>query len=112
MPSVTEGRWRRTNRSPATARVIGLKYASASYGTGKICDYAATTGTNTKTSGNPARKVARDATRTAETALGRAQTDLAAMLRDPAIPATDKNTRMIPAAQQNITTAERQLTRA
>jgi len=34
------------------------------------------------------------------------------MLRDPAIPATDKNTRMIPAAQQNITTAERQLTRA
>ncbi len=34
------------------------------------------------------------------------------MLRDPAIPAPDKNTRLIPAAQQKITAAERQLTRA
>jgi hypothetical protein len=30
-----------------------LKYASENYGTGKICDYVATTGTNTKITGNP-----------------------------------------------------------
>jgi hypothetical protein len=89
-----------------------LKYASANYGIDKICDYTATTEANTKITDNPARKTARDATRAAEAALGRAQADLAAMLGDPAITAADKNTRLIPAAQQNITTAERRLARA
>ncbi len=98
-----KSRWREENF---------LKYASANYGTGKICDYAATIGTNSKVTGNPARKTARDAARAAQAALDRARADLAAMLRDPAIPAPDKNTRLIPAAQQKITAAERQLTRA
>jgi hypothetical protein len=98
-----KSRWREENF---------LKYASANYGIDKICDYTATTGTNTKVTDNPARKTARTAARAAETALGRAQADLAAMLRDPAIPAASKNTRLIPAAQQKITAAEQQLTRA
>src|SRR6266849_1220276 len=98
-----KSRWREENF---------LTYASANYGTGKICDYAATIGTNSKVIDNPARKTARDAARAAQAALDRARADLAAMLRDPAIPAPDKNTRLIPAAQQKITAAERQLTRA
>jgi hypothetical protein len=89
-----------------------LKYASENYGIDKICDYAATVETNTKIIDNPARKTARDAARSADAALGRARADLAAMLRDPAIQAADKNARLIPAAQQTITAAERQLTRA
>src|SRR6266849_4846962 len=87
-----KSRWREENF---------LKYASANYGTGKICDYAATIGTNSKVIDNPARKTARDAARAAQAALDRARADLAAMLRDPAIPAPHK-----------ITAAERQLTRA
>lgn len=98
-----KSRWREENF---------LKYASANYGTGKICDYTASIEANTKIIDNPARKTARDAARAAEAALGRAQAGLAAMLRDPAIPAADKNTRLIPAAQQKITAAEQQLTRA
>jgi hypothetical protein len=98
-----KSRWREENF---------LKYASQNYGIDKICDYAATIETNTKIIDNPARKTARDAARAAGAALSRAQADLAALLRDPAIPATGKNTRLIPAAQQKITTAERQLTRA
>jgi hypothetical protein len=98
-----KSRWREENF---------LKYASANYGIDKICDYAATIGTNSKVIDNPARKTARDAARAAQAALDRARADLAAMLRDPAIPAPDKNTRLIPAAQQKITAAERQLTRA
>lgn len=89
-----------------------LKYASQNYGIDKICDYAATIGANTKVTGNPARKTARDTVRAAQTALDRARAGLAALLRDPAIPATDKNTRLIPAAQKKITAAERQLARA
>src|ERR1019366_1410299 len=42
-----KSRWREENF---------LKYASQNYGTGKICDYAATIETNTKVTKNPARK--------------------------------------------------------
>jgi transposase-like protein len=93
-----KSRWREENF---------LKYASENYGIDKICDYAAAIGTNTKIIDNPARKTARAATRAAEAALGRARADLAALLRDPAIPAPDKNTRLIPAAHKKITAAER-----
>jgi hypothetical protein len=93
-----KSRWREENF---------LKYASENYGIDKICDYAATTGTNTKVIDNPARKTARTAARAAQTALERARADLAATLGDPAIPAADKNTRLIPAAQKTITAAER-----
>jgi len=89
-----------------------LKYASENYGIDKICDYAATIETNAKVIDNPARKAARDTARAAQTALDRARADLAAMLADPAIPAADKNTRLIPAAQKKITAAEHRAARA
>ena len=98
-----KSRWREENF---------LKYASQNYGIDKICDYAATIETNTKITGNPARKTASAAVRAAETALGRAQQELAALLRDPAVPAKDKNERLIPAAQKKITQAERALAAA
>jgi hypothetical protein len=98
-----KSRWREENF---------LKYASENYGIDAICDYIAAIETNTKIIGNPARKTANTAVRQAEAALARAQQDLAAMLRDPAVPASDKNTRLIPAAQKNITRAERALAAA
>jgi transposase len=98
-----KSRWREENF---------LKYASQNYGIDKICDYAADIQVNTKIIDNPARKTATAAVRAAETALGRAQQGLAALLRDPAIPARDKNVTLIPAAQDTITRAERQLTTA
>jgi hypothetical protein len=98
-----KSRWREENF---------LKYASGNYGIDKICDYAATTGTNTKIIDNPARKAARTAARAAQTALEHARADLAAMLADAAIPAASKNTRLIPAAQKKITAAERRAARA
>ena len=54
-----------------------------------------------------ARKTARTAARAAEAALGRARADLAALVRHPAIPAPDKNTRLIHAARRKITAADR-----
>src|SRR5450759_1857220 len=84
-----------------------LKYASENYGIDKICDYIAAIEANTKITGNPARKTANAAVRQAEKALTAAREELAAMLRDPAIPGPAKNTRLIPAAQKKITRAER-----
>jgi hypothetical protein len=89
-----------------------LKYASANYGIDAICDYIAAIETNTKITGNPARKTAAAAVRTAKAALASAQRDLAALLRDPAVPARDKNATLIPAAQDKITSAERALAAA
>src|ERR1019366_9077201 len=89
-----------------------LKYASANYGIDAICDYIAAIETNTKITGNPARKTAAAAVRTAKAALASAQRDLAALLRDPAVPALDKNATLIPAAQDKITSAERALAAA
>ena len=98
-----KSRWRQENF---------LKYASENYGIDAICDYIAAIETNTKIIDNPARKTANAAVRQAEKALTTARENLAAMLRDPAIPAAAKNTRLIPAAQKKITLTERALAAA
>jgi hypothetical protein len=98
-----KSRWREENF---------LKYASENYGIDAICDYIAGIETNTKIIDNPARKTAAAAVRKTQTALACAQQHLAGLLRDPAIPAAAKNTRLIPAAQRKITRAERQLAAA
>ena len=98
-----KSRWREENF---------LKYASENYGIDAICDYAATIEANTKVIGNPARKTAVTAVRQAENTLAAAQGDLAVMLADPAIPASAKNAKLIPAARQKITAAEKALTAA
>jgi hypothetical protein len=98
-----KSRWREENF---------LKYASANYGIDKICDYIAGIQTNTKITDNPARKTANAAVRHAEKALTTAREDLAVMLADPAITAAAKNTRLIPAARNQITRAERALAAA
>jgi len=93
-----KSRWREENF---------LKFASANYGIDKICDYIAAVETNTKVIDNPARKTANAAVRKAQTALAAARQDLAVTLADPAIPAAAKNTTLIPAAQKKISRAER-----
>ena len=98
-----KSRWREENF---------LKYASANYGIDKICDYIAGIETNTKITGNPARKKANAAVRTAEKALALAREDLACLLADPAISPAAKNTRLIPAAQDKIAAAHKKLTAA
>ncbi len=98
-----KSRWREENF---------LKYASQNYGIDAICDYIAAIEASTKVIDNPPRKTANAAVRQAGKALTAAREDLAAMLRDPAIPAPAKNTRLIPAAQKNITRAERVLAAA
>jgi hypothetical protein len=98
-----KSRWREENF---------LKYASDNYGIDKICDYAAVIEANTKVIDNPARKAANTAVQRAGKALAAAREDYAAMLADPAIPAQAKNTRLIPAARQRITRAEKALARA
>src|SRR6266704_3105220 len=98
-----KSRWREENF---------LKYASANYGIDTICDYAAVIETNTKVIDNPARKAANAAVRQAQNALAAARAGMAAMLGDPAIPAAIKNTRLIPAARQKITRAEKALAKA
>ena len=98
-----KSRWREENF---------LKYAAGNYGIDRICDYAAAIETNTKVTGNPARKAANTAVHRAENALTAAREDYAAMLADPAIPAAAKNARLIPAAQKKITKAEKELARA
>ncbi|HYB17061.1 MAG TPA: hypothetical protein VEF71_16515 [Streptosporangiaceae bacterium] len=95
-----KSRWREENF---------LKYASENYGIDKICDYIAGIEANTKIVDNPARKKANAAVREAEKALAAAQRDLAALLADPAISPAVKNTRLIPAAQENITAARKTL---
>src|SRR6266851_8007756 len=98
-----KSRWREENF---------LKYASENYGTGKICDYLAGIGANTKITGNPARKQANAAVREAEKALAAAERDLAVLLADPAIAPAAKNTRLIPAAQKKISAARKKLAAA
>ncbi len=98
-----KSRWREENF---------LKYASANYGIDAICDYAAVIETNTKVTGNPARKAANAAVRRAENMLTAAREGYAAMLADPAIPAAIKNAKLIPATRQKITRAEKALARA
>jgi hypothetical protein len=92
-----KSRWREENF---------LKYASQNYGIDKICDYIAAVETNTKIVDNPARKAANAEVRTAEKALATAREEMAVMLADPAIPAAAKNTRLIPAAERQITRAQ------
>jgi hypothetical protein len=98
-----KSRWREENF---------LKYASQNYGIDKICDYAAVVQANTKVIDNPARKAASAAVRQAENALSAAREGYAVMLADPAIPATVKNARLIPAAGRKITRAEKALAAA
>jgi hypothetical protein len=62
--------------------------------------------------GNPARKAANTRLRQAENTLAAAREGYAVMLADPAIPAAAKNARLIPAARQKITRAEKALARA
>jgi hypothetical protein len=101
MLSFLKSRWREENF---------LKYASENYGIDKICDYAAVIEASTKVTGNPARKAANARLRDAEKVLAGAREAYAAMLADPAIPASDKNARGIPAAQEKIARAEQKLT--
>jgi DNA-binding CsgD family transcriptional regulator len=98
-----KSRWREENF---------LKYAAENYGIDKICDYIAAVEVNTKITENPARKAANAKIRAAENALAAAQRDLAVMLADPAIPATAKNARLIPAAEREISEAEKALAAA
>jgi hypothetical protein len=98
-----KSRWREENF---------LKYASENYGIDKICDYIASIQTNTKVIGNPARKTATAAVHQAEKELTAAREHMAVMLADPAIPAAAKNTRLIPAAQKEITKAQKALAAA
>jgi hypothetical protein len=98
-----KSRWREENF---------LKYASHNYGIDKICDYIATIETSTKIAGNPARKTANAAVRTAQTALTAAREEMAVMLADPAIPAAAKNTRLIPAAERTTAKAAKALAAA
>ena len=92
-----KSRWREENF---------LKYASENYGIDKICDYIATTGTNTKKIGNPERKKANAAVREAEKTLAAAERALAGLLADPALTAAAKNA-AIPAAQASINLARK-----
>ena len=89
-----------------------LKFAPENYGIDKICDYAAIIEANTKVTGNPARKAANARVRDAEMTLAAAREAYAAMLADPAIPASDKNAQLIPAAQEKIARAEQKLAAA
>jgi transposase-like protein len=98
-----KSRWREENF---------LKYAAENYGTGKICDYIAAVGANTKVIDNPARKQANAKVRQDEKNLAAAREDMAAMLADPAIPAAAKNARLIPAAGKKIAWAEKALAAA
>src|SRR5260221_645218 len=98
-----KSRWREENF---------LKYASENYGIDAICDYFAEIAVNTKVIDNPARKAAVAAVRQAEKALAAAREDLAVVLADPAIPASAKNARLIPAAQQKISRSGKTLTAA
>jgi hypothetical protein len=98
-----KSRWREENF---------LKYASQNYGIDKICDYFAEIETNTKITGNPARKNANAAVREAEKALAAAERDLAVLLADPAITPAVKNTKLIPAAERKIAAARRKLAAA
>ena len=90
-----KSRWREENF---------LKYASENYGIDKICDYLASIETNTKITGNPARKAASAAVRDAEKTLASAERALAGLLADPAITPAAKNA-AIPAMQKKITRA-------
>jgi Transposase protein len=90
-----KSRWREENF---------LKYASINYGTGKICDYAASIEANTKMQDNPARKQANAKAREADKDLAAAERALAALLGDPGLTAAAKNAK-IPAAQHAISTA-------
>ena len=90
-----KSRWREENF---------LKYASGNYGIDKICDYIASTETNTKIIGNPDRKKANTAVREAEKTLAAAERALAGLLADPGLTAAAKNA-AIPAAQVKITRA-------
>jgi len=90
-----KSRWREENF---------LKYASANYGIDKICDYLASIETNTKITGNPARKAATAAVRDTEKTLASAERALAGLLADPAITPAAKNA-AIPAMQNKITRA-------
>jgi hypothetical protein len=103
MLSFLKSRWREENF---------LKYASENYGIDKICDYAAEIEANTKLIGNPARKAANAHVRDAEKVLAGAREAYAVMLTDAAIPASDKNARAIPAAQEKIARAEQKLAAA
>jgi hypothetical protein len=94
-----KSRWREENF---------LKYASENYGIDKICDYAAGIETNTKITGNPARKTANAAVRDAEKNLAAAERALVALLADPDTTAAGKNA-AIPAAERAITAARRKL---
>ncbi len=98
-----KSRWREENY---------LKYAAANYGIDAICDYAADIETNTKIADNPARKKANAQVRDAEKDLAAAQRALAVLLADPAIAPAAKNTKLIPAAEQKIAAARRQLAAA
>ena len=101
--SFLKSRWREENF---------LKYGAQNYGIDKICDYAAAIEANAKVIDNPARKAANTAVRAAEKHLAAAREAYAIMLADPAIPARDKNARLIPAAQRKITRAEARLAAA
>jgi hypothetical protein len=98
-----KSRWREENF---------LKYASQNYGIDAICDYIAAIEVNSKITENPARKEANAKIREADKNLAAAERDLAVLLADPSIAPAVKNTTLIPAAEQTIAAARRQLATA
>jgi DNA-binding CsgD family transcriptional regulator len=89
-----------------------LKYNAANYGIDTLADYLADHVEDTRAVDNPAYQTAKKTETTAKTALAAAKTALAELLADPAVPATDKNTTLIPQAQQQIHQAQQTLTAA
>jgi len=89
-----------------------LKYNAANYGIDTLADYAADLTGDTRLTANPAYQQAKKTEQAAQAALTSAQARLAAMLADPAIPASAKNATLIPGAQQNITACEHDLAAA
>jgi hypothetical protein len=97
------GRWAEENM---------FKYDMANYGLDTLADYAADDVTNTKLKANPAYATARKAEAAANTALAKAEIALARLLADPAIPASTKNSELIPRAQQKIQSCQQALQKA
>jgi hypothetical protein len=94
------GRWAEENM---------FKYDMVNYGLDTLADYAADEVVNTKLRANPLFTQAKNAETRAKTALAGAETALAKLLADPAIPARTKNDKLIPAAEAKIETCQRKL---
>jgi len=89
-----------------------LRYASETTGSTRSATTSPPSRPAPRSRITPARRAASTAARQARKALAAARADMAVMLADPAIGAAARNTRLIPAAQKEITRAETTLARA